>query len=119
MIVDDCLCLCLCLCPFLCAHLDDRLPQEVVGLPGQLLPEPRLEVVVLVPDSHFDPVRGVVTLAAVVTVGQQEIWIRHNFEFQQIMIIRGNLQLELFIPLWVELLRNCLGSSLSLPNLAS
>ena len=46
------------------AHLDDRLPQEVVGLPGQLLPEARLQVVVLVPDSHFDPVRRVMTLAA-------------------------------------------------------
>ena len=53
------------------AHLDDRLPQEVVGLPGQLLSESRLQVIVLVPDSNFDPVRRVVTLAAAQLVNRK------------------------------------------------
>lgn len=44
-------------------HLDDRLAEEVIALPGQLLPQPRLEVVVLVPHPDLDPVAGVVTLA--------------------------------------------------------
>ena len=46
------------------AHLDDGLAEEVVALPRQLLPQLRLEVVVLVPHAHLDPVRGVVALAA-------------------------------------------------------
>ena len=45
------------------SDLDDGLAQEVVTLPGQLLPQPRLEVVVLVPHPDLDPVAGVVTLA--------------------------------------------------------
>ena len=44
------------------SDLDDCLTQEVVTLPGQLLPQPRLQVVVLVPDPHLDPVTRVVTL---------------------------------------------------------
>ena len=44
-------------------HLDDRLAEEVVTLASQLLPQPRLEVVVLVPYPDLDPVAGVVTLA--------------------------------------------------------
>ena len=44
-------------------HLDDRLAEEVITLPSQLLPQPRLEVVVLVPHPDLDPVAGVVTLA--------------------------------------------------------
>ena len=44
-------------------HLDDRLPEEVVAFPGQLLPQPRLEVVVLVPYPDLDPVAGVVAFA--------------------------------------------------------
>ena len=43
------------------SDLDDGLTQEVVTLPGQLLPQPRLQVVVLVPDPHLDPVTRVVT----------------------------------------------------------
>ena len=43
-------------------HLDDRLAEEVVTLPSQLLPQPRLEVIVLVPHPDLDPVAGVVTL---------------------------------------------------------
>ena len=50
------------------AHLNDRLPEEVVTLPGQLLPQPRLEVVVLVPDPDLDAVARVVTLAARVII---------------------------------------------------
>ena len=46
------------------AHLDDGLAEEVVALPRQLLPQLRLEVVVLVPDADLDPVRRVVALAA-------------------------------------------------------
>ena len=45
-------------------HLDDGLTEEVVRLPCQLLSQSSLEVVVLVPDSHFDPVARVVTFAA-------------------------------------------------------
>lgn len=45
------------------ADLDDGLTQEVVGLPLELLLHARLDVVVLVPHSHFDAVRGVVALA--------------------------------------------------------
>ena len=44
-------------------HLDDRLAEEVITLPSQLLPQPRLEVVVLVPHPDLDPVARVVTLA--------------------------------------------------------
>ena len=47
------------------SYLDDSLPEEVVGLPGELLSESRLEVVVLVPHAHLDPVRRVVTLTEI------------------------------------------------------
>ena len=70
------------------SDLNDGLPQEVVTLPGQLLPEPRLEVVVLVPDPDLDPVAGVVTLEG-----------------------------ELLVPLRVEFLGNSLGPLLGLPHL--
>lgn len=46
------------------ADLDDGLAQEVVGLALELLFHARLDVVVLVPHSHLDAVRGVVALAA-------------------------------------------------------
>ena len=47
-------------------HLDDRLPEEVVALPRQLLPQPRLQVIVLVPDPDLDAVTRVVALAETV-----------------------------------------------------
>lgn len=45
------------------ADLDDGLAQEVVGLPLELLLHAGLDVVVLVPHSHLDAVRGVVAFA--------------------------------------------------------
>ncbi len=54
------------------AHLDDGLSQEVVRLSRQFLPQLRLEVVVLVPDSHLDAVRRVVALA----VGRRATQVR-------------------------------------------
>ncbi len=48
----------------LTTDLNDCLSEEVVRLPGELLPEPGLEVVILVPDPHLDPVARVVALAA-------------------------------------------------------
>lgn len=45
------------------ADLDDGLAQKVVRLPLELLLHARLDVVVLVPHSHLDAVRGVVALA--------------------------------------------------------
>ena len=47
-------------------HLDDRLPEKVVALPRQLLPQPRLQVVILVPDPDLDAVTRVVALAETV-----------------------------------------------------
>ena len=41
-------------------HLNDRLAQEVIRFSRQLLAQFGLEVVVLVPDTHFDPIRRVV-----------------------------------------------------------
>lgn len=52
------------------AHLDDGLPQEVVGLALQPLLDAGLDVIVLIPDSHFDAVRGVMALAASRTEAQ-------------------------------------------------
>lgn len=46
------------------AHLNYGLAEEIIALPGQLLPQFGLDVVVLVPHSHLDSVAGVVTLAA-------------------------------------------------------
>ena len=46
------------------AHLDDGLAEEVVRLPGQLLAQLGLEVIVLVPHAHLDAVGRVVALAA-------------------------------------------------------
>jgi hypothetical protein len=43
--------------------LNDCLSKEVIRLPCELLPEPGLEVIVLVPDPDLDPVAGVVALA--------------------------------------------------------
>ena len=51
-------------------HLDDGLAEEVVALPRQLLPQLRLEVVVLVPDAHLDAVRRVVAFA----VKAETVW---------------------------------------------
>ena len=48
------------------AHLDDGLAEEVVALPRQLLPQPRLQVVILVPDPDLDAVTRVVALAETV-----------------------------------------------------
>ena len=48
------------------AHLDDGLSEEVVALPRQLLPQPRLQVVILVPDPDLDAVTRVVALAETV-----------------------------------------------------
>lgn len=45
------------------ADLDDGLAQEVVRLPLKLLLHAGLDVVVLVPHSHLDAVRGVVAFA--------------------------------------------------------
>lgn len=39
------------------SHLDDCLTQEVVGLSRELLTKLRLEIVVLVPNAHFDAIR--------------------------------------------------------------
>ena len=47
-------------------HLDDRLPEKVVALPRQLLPQPRLQVVILVPDPDLDAVTRVVAFAETV-----------------------------------------------------
>ena len=47
-------------------HLDDGLAEEVVALPRQLLPQPRLQVVILVPDPDLDAVTRVVALAETV-----------------------------------------------------
>ena len=47
-------------------HLDDRLPEKVVALPRQLLPQPRLQVVILVPDPDLDTVTRVVALTETV-----------------------------------------------------
>ena len=69
-------------------HLDDGLTEEVVALPGQLLPQPGLQVVVLVPDPDLDPVAGVVALEG-----------------------------ELLVPLRIELLGHGLGPLLGLPHL--
>ena len=69
-------------------HLDDRLAEEVVALPGELLPQSGLQVVVLVPDPDLDPVAGVVALEG-----------------------------ELLVPLRVELLGDGLGPLLGLPHL--
>lgn len=44
-------------------HLDDRLTEEIVALPRQFLPQLRLQIVVLVPHSHFYPVGRVMALA--------------------------------------------------------
>lgn len=46
------------------AHLDDSLAEEIIRFSGEFLPHLGLEVVILVPDSHFDPVRRIVALAA-------------------------------------------------------
>lgn len=46
-------------------HLDDTLAQEVVRLPLETLLHSRLDVVVLIPYTHFDPVGGVVALTVV------------------------------------------------------
>ena len=69
-------------------HLDDGLAQEVVALPGELLPQSGLQVVVLVPDPDLDPVAGVVALEG-----------------------------ELLVPLRIELLGHGLGPLLGLPHL--
>lgn len=42
------------------ADLDDGLPEEVVGLPLELLLHARLDVIVLIPHSYLDAIRGVV-----------------------------------------------------------
>ena len=48
------------------AHFNDGLAQEVVRFAGQLLPQPGLEIIVLVPDADFDAIWRVVafTVAA-------------------------------------------------------
>lgn len=38
------------------AHLNDGLPQEVIGLSLELLFDPGLDVVILIPNPHFDAV---------------------------------------------------------------
>ena len=65
------------------SHLDDGLAQEVVGLPGQLLSQARLEVVVLVPDAHFDPVARVVTFAASQLVNTENLHIMDEALFSK------------------------------------
>lgn len=47
------------------SHLDDGLAEKVVALSSKLLPQLRLEVVVLVPDANLDAVRRVVALAVI------------------------------------------------------
>jgi hypothetical protein len=55
------------------AHLDDGLAEEVVRLPGQLLAQFGLEVVVLIPHAHLDAVGRVVTLAATAQTPHSQI----------------------------------------------
>lgn len=45
-------------------HLDDGLAQEVVGLPLEALLDAGLDVVILIPDTDFDAVGGVMALTA-------------------------------------------------------
>lgn len=44
-------------------HLDDCLPQKVVRLPLEPLLHAGFDVIVLIPDTYLDAVRGVVTFA--------------------------------------------------------
>ena len=46
-------------------HFDDGLPEKVVRLLFEMLLHPRLDVIVLIPHSHLNPVRGIVALAGI------------------------------------------------------
>lgn len=53
------------------ADLDDGLAQEVIRLALEMLLDPRLDVVVLIPHTHLDAVSGVVALAAMM---RKRLW---------------------------------------------
>lgn len=46
-----------------CPNLDDGLPEEVVALPRQFLPQLRFQIVIFVPHSDLDPIGRIVALA--------------------------------------------------------
>lgn len=50
--------------------LDDGLAQEVIGFPLEALLDAGLDVIILVPHTDLDAVRGVMALAGKVTKGK-------------------------------------------------
>lgn len=50
--------------PAQCPHLDDGLAQEVVRLPLEALLDAGFDVIILIPDTDFDAVGGIMALTA-------------------------------------------------------
>lgn len=60
---------------------DDTLAQEVIRLPLETLLHPRLDVVVLVPYAHFDPVGGIVALTGNKKEYERKCYYTQDTEF--------------------------------------
>lgn len=61
------------------ANFDDGLTQKVVRLPLELLLHAGLDVIVLVPHSHLDAVRGVVAFAVGTVADKSATATKHTF----------------------------------------
>lgn len=98
------------------SYLDDGLTEEVVRLTFELLLYSGLNIVVLVPHAHFDPIGRVVTLTVEMVLDHHE---QNVFDLACInrdtKII--HLQIEALIPYRVEVTVDSLGSFFGLANL--
>lgn len=96
-----------------CSHFNDGLSQKIIRLPFKFLLHARLDVIVFVPNAHFDSVRGVVTLAAH-PKQHVTVWIYWLYRSHK---KTHHLQVKALVPDGVEIAVDGLGSLLGFAHL--